>query len=332
MKEERNIQQPIPTIVSKCDYRPRCIAPVLDGKSVCAAYPCRKLPTIVPCNFQPTDVALKAYTYVTRTVNGLRVGTNLNVTVFFSDIWESRSVVDGASFVRRMFNVMEQKIGMELLRPSIRVQKWWDDSSSPNSGFYFFDVKWQSDNASVLLDASKTVKADTGIYIEINKHLAQSMGLFQPDPENLLRSTTSPNLRMVPWNNPLSTGLTNFLIAGPSDDYLQLMSSASWLLFDLNGGWYDKIVGSPSRSLRVYSNVGQTMMIGTQVTDLLREIKVDSSRHGRIYFEPRRVQYLPVRKNAFDVMEVQISTLDGQLAPLREGVTNVTLHFRRTVP
>ena len=71
------------------------------------------------------------------------------------------------------------------------------------------------------------------------------------------------------------------------------------------------------------------MIVGDQVTDLLREVEVHANGNATVYFEPQHVQYLPVLQPQFDVMEIQVSTLDGRLAKLGTGVTNVTLHFRR---
>ena len=83
---------------------------------------------------------------------------------------------------------------------------------------------------------------------------------------------------------------------------------------------------TPHRSpLYVYSNVGQSMITGNQVTDLLRKIPHDPTK---MTYEPRHILYLPVRSNAMDIIETQVAEVDGQLVNFSPGVTSVTLHFK----
>lgn len=74
---------------------------------------------------------------------------------------------------------------------------------------------------------------------------------------------------------------------------------------------------------------GRSMIVGNQVTDLMREVEVDTNVLGMVYFEPRHVQYLLVHQREFDGMEIRVLTLVGCLAKLGTGATNVTLHFSR---
>ena len=142
-----------------------------------------------------------------------------------------------------------------------------------------------------------------------------------------------PKLGLIPWFTPLSS-VIGFICETTEDDvkYARFTNQASWEWQDLNGGWFDDIVGTAEHSLREYSNVGESMIVGNQVTDLLQEVRISSAgtnAQGTFYFEPQHAQYLPVRQPQFDVMDIQSSDLDGRLANLGRRATNVTLHFRR---
>ena len=94
---------------------------------------------------------------------------------------------------------------------------------------------------------------------------------------------------------------------------------------------FDRLKGTTSRSLFVYSNAAQSSVIGNQVTDLLREVNYVRKGEGVVFFEPLHIRYIPVRSSVLDIIETQIAETDGPLAKFKfgEGRTIVTLHFRR---
>ena len=76
---------------------------------------------------------------------------------------------------------------------------------------------------------------------------------------------------------------------------------------------------TPHRSpLYVYSNVGQSMITGNQVTDLLREIPHDPTR---MTYERRHIIYLPVRVQVMNIIETQLAENNGTLVDFASGVT-----------
>ena len=78
--------------------------------------------------------------------------------------------------------------------------------------------------------------------------------------------------------------------------------------------------------LYVNSNVGQSMVTGTHVTDLLREVSHDPSLMS---YEPAHAIYLPVRTDVLDIIEIELAKSDGELVKfVGEGVTTITLHFK----
>ena len=70
-------------------------------------------------------------------------------------------------------------------------------------------------------------------------------------------------------------------------------------------------------------------MVGNQVTDLLREVNYRRTGDGSHYFEPLHIQYIPLGKDLFDIMEMQVLKTTGELTEFGEGNMILTLHFKR---
>ena len=77
--------------------------------------------------------------------------------------------------------------------------------------------------------------------------------------------------------------------------------------------------------LYLYSNVGRSMITGSRVTDLLREVPHDPTK---VTFKPTHIQYKPVRSNVLDIVEVQLAENNEKLVDFASGVTSMTLHFK----
>jgi len=110
--------------------------------------------------------------------------------------------------------------------------------------------------------------------------------------------------------------------------YLKLSIYCNWRFLNLNKA-FDVLVGSSSRSLFVYSDVGGSSVVGNQVTDLLREVNLIRRGAGVQYFEPYHIQYIPLRKDVVDIIEVQVDETTGELTKFGPGNTIVTLHFKK---
>ena len=114
-----------------------------------------------------------------------------------------------------------------------------------------------------------------------------------------------------------------------TNEGLRLSLFCNWKFYYLDEAYQKTFgVGSalPNRSpLYIYSDVGQSMVTGNQVTDLLREIPHDPTR---MTYEPRHVLYLPVRVDVMDIIETQVAENDGTLVQFASGVTTITLHFK----
>jgi len=111
-------------------------------------------------------------------------------------------------------------------------------------------------------------------------------------------------------------------------DFLRLSIFCNWRFLNLNKA-FESVIGRSSRSLFVYSDVGGGSVVGNQVTDLLREVNLIRRGAGIHYFEPTHIQYIPVRKEVLDIIEVQVAETTGELVRFGIGQTIVTLHFKK---
>ena len=115
-------------------------------------------------------------------------------------------------------------------------------------------------------------------------------------------------------------------------DYLQLSMSCHWCFTNLNVA-FRAVVGDPTRSLHVYSDVAGSTIVGNRVTDLLREIQYKRQGRGTLYFEPLHIQYMSLRNEVVEMIHVQVAETigrGGDLVKFGEGHTIVTLHFKKT--
>ena len=109
---------------------------------------------------------------------------------------------------------------------------------------------------------------------------------------------------------------------------MKLSLFCDWRFLNINLA-FQNVIGSPVRSLMVYSDVGGSSVVGNQITDLLRQVKFRLRGDGSQYFEPTHIQYIPVRKDVIDIIETQVAETTGDLARFGEGNTIVTLHFKK---
>ena len=144
-----------------------------------------------------------------------------------------------------------------------------------------------------------------------------------------------PNLRKEFVNYDVPTahdvkGNQDQLFFKTDHEALYLSVYINWVFTNLDRS-FDEAFGShthtvvPKRSLYVYSNVGQSVIMGNQITDLLREVPYNPEEH---YFEPKHIQYIPVRSDVLDIIETQVAKNTGALTDFTSGVTTVTLHFK----
>ena len=114
-----------------------------------------------------------------------------------------------------------------------------------------------------------------------------------------------------------------------AENRLHLSCTCNWRFTNIKRAFTDAVLEGGSRSLFVYSDTGGSSVVGNRVTDVLQEVKFSSHGQGSQYFEPIHIQYIPVRKQVLDIIEVNVAETTGELARLGKGNTILTLHFRR---
>ena len=81
-----------------------------------------------------------------------------------------------------------------------------------------------------------------------------------------------------------------------------------------------------TRPVHLYCNVGESSIVGTQITNFLRDLPY---KDQPIRWEPEHVQYHRVRGDTVEILEVEVAETNGQLLTLNPaGETQVTLHFQ----
>ena len=111
--------------------------------------------------------------------------------------------------------------------------------------------------------------------------------------------------------------------------YVRFYSYVNWYFSGLDEKIYHTYA-DPKRTLFVYTDLTQTQIVVGTETDLLREVSFPNNEKGKYLFEPLRLQYLPIRKNVFDSVEVGISETDGSQVNFKDGQAILTINFRRS--
>ena len=115
--------------------------------------------------------------------------------------------------------------------------------------------------------------------------------------------------------------------------FLRLQASVNWYIYGLGYTYHSPMY--QKRPLYMYTDLVQTQIMGRSETDLLSEVEYDGSTQGDILknsYEPQNLQFIPVRKNVFDTIEIGISEADGtqtEFVGNSHQSTVVTLCFRK---
>ena len=112
------------------------------------------------------------------------------------------------------------------------------------------------------------------------------------------------------------------------ENRVHLSCTCNWRFINIKSA-FDDLVGGTNRTLYIYSDAGGGTVVGNRMTDLLREVRFKSDGLGSQYFEPIYIQYIPVRKQVLDIIEVNVAETTGELTRFGEGNTILTLHFRK---
>ena len=248
--------------------------------------------------------------------------------------------LDGVGFMKTVVNffetqrLMDGNTNLDVLKGVYLVNNPNDLKIEKNLSYMNF--VWQGDE--LVIDNSKTYNKSGSIAFGINKHLCHQMKWILKNDDDTYQ--LGPNLKMELCGeeiiNPDAPGVYEdlhtsddvavFFIAG--GEYYYFSFHVNWRFLNLNAA-YSNLIASPSRTLLVYSDVSSSSVLGDQKVDILREVQYKQSGRGVFYFEPKLPQYIPVRKDFFDIVEVQVGEITGELTEFSAGETILTLHFKQ---
>ena len=193
--------------------------------------------------------------------------------------------------------------------------------------------EWTSDGDLLLNTKPVDYKAQVA-HVSWGRTLALKMGWIEQVSPGQYR--LGPNL--LPEFQGMSTIPTPTDVRDTSNkplfwkvegDYVKLSLSCPWRFVNLNKAFRPSLEFPSARPLHVYCNVGTSSMVGGRITDLLREIKYQPQ--NTTHFEPRHIQYVPVRNEVVEIVETQMAETNGDLVQFGEGHALLTLHFKREV-
>jgi len=146
-----------------------------------------------------------------------------------------------------------------------------------------------------------------------------------PSPDDM-RISYGPNAR----NNVYDRYMFEPRIQGSNElsNYVRLSLSVNWRFINLNNA-FKSVFGKTARSVYVYSDIGGSSIVGDQITDFIREVEYKKEGKGTHYFEPAHLQYIPLRKDLLDIIEIQLAESSGGLANFGAGVSTVAFHLKR---
>jgi len=274
-----------------------------------------------------------AYTAWRRVEPGTSNGHSFGEAFFDTEnVKEVFSNVNGVEFMKSIISYFERERIFGYSGPRLNSKYVTNDGKRTYVAFKWEGEDLVTDNKDIL--RSRTDRPA----LRFNVDLALKMGWLKKSGNSYV---LGPNLQVefledvipdIRGNGDLydSDGNAGFflVVKNPlrTSDFLRLSIFCNWRFLNLNKA-FESVIGSSSRSLLVYSNVGGGSVVGNQVTDLLREVNLIRKGAGVQYFEPTHIQYIPVRKEVLDIIEVQVAESTGELTTFGAGNTIATLHF-----
>ena len=110
--------------------------------------------------------------------------------------------------------------------------------------------------------------------------------------------------------------------------WLRLFPAFEWQLHNLDAS-FEKIVGTRKRTVMVYSDLVESTVVGSGKYPLLREVQLLRTGDGESTAEPLHHQWVKLRGQQLDIVEVEIASTAGPLTILPPGKTIVTIGLKQ---
>ena len=109
---------------------------------------------------------------------------------------------------------------------------------------------------------------------------------------------------------------------------LHLSRMVEWQFNNLDAS-FEKVVGTSKRTVMVYTDLVESTVVGSGKFPLLREVQLLRTGEGESTVEPLHHQWIKVRGQQLDILEVEIASTSGPLAILPPGKTLVTIGLKQ---
>ena len=293
-------------------------------------------------NLLPADQFVFGTSCYRLTPSAGRVVKSFNMKM--DDLKDDASIVDGVTFMKAFLQWVRQRmttayLGYHGAPNTERGEKTcttfeWDGEdlvmNNRNITRYKYPLPYK-DNTTIVVP-----------HLAIHHLMAEKMGWFKKNDAG--NYALGPNLAMefrdekVPNNNDIELRNSKndpeyyqVNTDGAGTTWIWLSFSVNWRFTNLNVA-FRAVVGDPTRTLHVYSDVAGSTVVGNRVTDLLREIQYKRQGRGTLYFEPLHIQYMSLRNEVVEIIHVQVAETigrGGDLVKFGDGHTIVTLHFKK---
>ena len=204
-----------------------------------------------------------------------------------------------------------------------------------------------------MLDSTKTRATST---FSLDLGVAETFG-FVYEPQGVTGHVLGPNLQFycptltytdqstpagsrfrssLNWNGEHYVGTQPTDLTRETSDQLfivknkrlHLSRSVEWQFNNLNTS-FEKAVGTRKRTVMVYSDLVESTVVGSGKFPLLREVQLLRTGDGESTAEPLHHQWIKVRGQQMDILEVEIASTSGPLAILPPGKTLVTIGLKQ---
>ena len=119
-----------------------------------------------------------------------------------------------------------------------------------------------------------------------------------------------------------------FIVTADNVKWVRLFPAFEWRLNNLDAS-FEKIVGTRRRTVMVYSDLVESTVVGSGKYPLLREVQLLRTGDGESTAEPLHHQWIKLRGQQLDILEVEIASTSGPLAILPPGKTLVTIGLKQ---
>ena len=110
--------------------------------------------------------------------------------------------------------------------------------------------------------------------------------------------------------------------------WVRLYPALQWQMNNLDAS-FEKMVGTRKRTVMVYSDLVESTVVGSGKFPLLREVQLLRTGDGESTAEPLHHQWIKLRGQQLDILEVEIASTAGPLAILPPGKTIVTIGLKQ---